>query len=377
MTVTEVIRLARRARETTASLVAHLAELDARRLYLGAGCPSLFVYCTDVLRLSEHEAYNRIEAARLARRFPRILQRLAEGAVTLTAVRLLSSRLTEENHEELLAAATGQGKRDVERLIARRFPVADVPSSIRKMPTFLTTTRPPQPEEVAAAVLGAPVAECPPAAAPIIESALAGVQASAALPVIGRSGVPKRRDDVRPLAADRYEFRFTGSEATRDKLQLATDLLRHAIPSGDMAEVIDHALTVLIEDLAKKKFAATPRPRPAKDAVAGTRHIPAHVKRAVWVRDGGRCEFVSKDSRRCRERRFLEFHHVRPYGVGGEATVENIRLRCRAHNAYESECFYGRRFVPVTMPEEGAELVPERVAAAHPSTRPRKDLVLL
>jgi hypothetical protein len=386
--ITEVTRLARSARETTASLVAHLAELDARRLYLGAGCSSLFAYCTDVLRLSEHEAYNRIEAARLARRFPRVLPMLAEGAVTLTAVRLLSPRLSEENHEELLAAATGQGKREVERLIAQRFPVPDGPSSIRKLPTFPPTTSPPLRDRAHLGMdaLPASAAECAPEAAQAIESASACPQPSAALPIIATSaalpaisayGYTKRPGQIQPLAADRYEFRFTGSGATRDKLQLATDLLRHAIPSGDMAEVIDHALTVLIEDLAKKKFAATPRPRPTKDAVAGTRHIPAHVKRAVWVRDGGRCGFVGKDSRRCRERGFLEFHHIRPYGVGGEATVENIQLRCRAHNAYESECFYGRRFVPVTTLEEGAELVPERVAAAHPSPLLRKDSLLI
>src|SRR5437870_11921485 len=100
--VTEVLRLSRSERETTASLIAHLMEFDARRLYLGAGCPSLFVYCTDVLRLSGHEAYHRIEAARLARRFPVLLRMLAEGALNLTTARLLGPHLSDENHEALL-----------------------------------------------------------------------------------------------------------------------------------------------------------------------------------------------------------------------------------------------------------------------------------
>ena len=79
----EVKSLARSEREATADLIAHLAELDARRLYLGAGgFSSLFSYCTDVLRLSEAEAYNRIEAARAARRFPAILDMLGDGALT-------------------------------------------------------------------------------------------------------------------------------------------------------------------------------------------------------------------------------------------------------------------------------------------------------
>lgn len=72
----------------------------------------------------------------------------------------------------------------------------------------------------------------------------------------------------------------------------------------------------------------------------GTRYIPAEVKRAVWKRDDGRCAFRS-GSRQCTETSFLEFHHVEPYAAGGTATVENIELRCRAHNRYEAVLFFG------------------------------------
>ncbi|MGZ5494954.1 MAG: HNH endonuclease, partial [Thermoanaerobaculia bacterium] len=84
-----VTTLAERERKATADLIASLAELDARRLYLGAGCSSLFTYCTQVLHLSEHAAYGRIEAARLARRLPEVISRPADGSLTLTAVCLL------------------------------------------------------------------------------------------------------------------------------------------------------------------------------------------------------------------------------------------------------------------------------------------------
>jgi HNH endonuclease len=67
------------------------------------------------------------------------------------------------------------------------------------------------------------------------------------------------------------------------------------------------------------------------------------VKRAVWLRDGGRCAFVSKGLRRCKEHGRLEFHHLRPYAVGGTATVENIQIRCRAHNVFEAEMFFAGR----------------------------------
>src|SRR3970040_1800575 len=82
--ILQVKHLAPQERQATVTLIAHLAELDARRLYLAEGCSSLFTYCTQVLHLSEHAAYGRIEAARAARRFPLILDLLADCAIALT-----------------------------------------------------------------------------------------------------------------------------------------------------------------------------------------------------------------------------------------------------------------------------------------------------
>jgi hypothetical protein len=150
---------------------------------------------------------------------------------------------------------------------------------------------------------------------------------------------------VVPLATDRYQIRFTASRATRDKFRQAQDLLRHAIPDGDPAQVIDRALTALIERLKKDKCAIVRKPSTVVRPIsAGSRHIPAIVRRAVWTRDGGRCAFVSKSGVRCTEHGLLEFHHVRPFAIGGGFTVTNIQLRCRAHNAYESRVFYSREW---------------------------------
>src|SRR5689334_18709367 len=79
-------RLVSDERRTTAELLVLLAELDARRLYLGEGCSSLFAYCTQVLHFSEHAAYHRIETARAARYFPVIFDLIADGSVTTTTV---------------------------------------------------------------------------------------------------------------------------------------------------------------------------------------------------------------------------------------------------------------------------------------------------
>ena len=147
---------------------------------------------------------------------------------------------------------------------------------------------------------------------------------------------------MRPLAPERYEVRFTATKEMRDQLQLAQDLLSHAIPSGNVAEVIERALKLLIEDLRRKKFAMTALPRASRGQTETSRHIPAEVRRAVWLRDGGRCAFVSKDGHRCGETRLIEVHHVVPYAAGGLPTVENIQLRCRPHNGHEAFLFYGR-----------------------------------
>jgi hypothetical protein len=335
--IAEVTRCARDERHATAQLVAHLAELDARRLYLGAGKSSLFTYCRDVLGLSEDAAYNRVEAARASRLFPQVLERLVDGSLTVTSVRLLARHLTAENHRELLAAASHRSKREVEELIARHFPKPDTPSSVRKVPE-----RTPSPVSVA---LTRTVTEPAQAVSAPATTMVASAPALTAPDVVwSRPTVSTHRPAVKPLADDRYEIRFTASAATRDKLKVAQDLLRHAIPSGDVAAIFDRALSALIEAHSRRKMAAVRRPekaRAVRPVVEGSRHVAAEVKRVVWVRDAGRCAFVGASGYRCSERAFLEYHHVVPYAVGGQATTANIQLRCRAHNGYEADTFFG------------------------------------
>ena len=302
--VAGVKQLVAHEREATAQLVAHLAELDTRDLHLRAGYPSLFVYCRDALGLSEHEAYNRIEVARAARRFPGILELLAQGAVHLTSVRLLAPHLTAENHTRVLESARGRTKAEVEEIVARLAPRPDVPVSIRKAPAQ-------QPVSAQSGLPAAPPLPSPPPPA------------------------------ATPLSPSRYKLQVTIEGDTLEKLRLAQDMLRHAIPSGDEAAILDRALTALLVQLARKKFAATARPRPSRPGTPGSRYVPAQVKRTVWLRDRGGCAFVGTDGRRCGERAFVEFHHVRPHAVGGGPTVPNIELRCRRHNGYEAKLYFG------------------------------------
>lgn len=320
-----VKRLATREREATACLIASLAELDERRLFLGEGFPSLFAYCTQALHLSEHAAYNRIEAARAARKWPVILQVIADGSVTLTAVRLLAPSMTDANQRELLAAATHKTKREVEQIVAALRPKPAVPSIVRRLPT---------PKPVAPAGLAI--------------DGIATQPTAVSRPSEPQLGVPsmqlRRPAVIARLAPERYKVQMTVSRETHDKLRRVQDLLRHQVPDGDPAVVFDRALTVLLRDLEARKFAHVSHPRPARSATPGSRHVPAAIRREVWRRDEGRCAFIGKEGR-CAEHGFLEFHHVVRFADGGPATAENLQLRCRAHNVYEAEEHFGSLFV--------------------------------
>ena len=318
-------RLAQDERKSTVALIVHLAEFDARRLYEPAGFSSLFKYCRAVLRLSEDAVYNRIRAARAARRYPVIVDMLLSGALSPTTARLLARHLTPANHEVLLAAASGKGRDDVEELLAERFPRAEVTARVRKLrtPQAIAYPAPPAPPReplIAPAAAASLVADPPPFMAPPSPSPTAL---------------------VRPLALERYEVRFTATRAMRDKLRLAQDLLGHAVPSGDLAQVFDRALTALVADLSRTKFAATPaapgEPRPGGGIAEHPRGGAARGVDARWR--AMRVRFPRRPPlRRAPVRRVPPRH---PHSAGGKPTVENIQLRCRPHNGHEVDLFFG------------------------------------
>jgi len=310
--IAEVKNAASDERRATAALIALIAELEERQLFLGEGCGSLFVYCTRVLRLSEHAAYGRIAAARASRRFPVILELLECGAITLTTVKLLASHLELENCEHLLDAARHKTKEEVQELIACLHPQPDIASRIRKSP------------------IAAPVVAGQPSTTP---AASAILNMSSAMPPQS-SAVAAPRTTVAPLAPERYFIKVSVSGEAHSNLRRAQDLLRHVIPNGDPAAIIERALTVLVDQLERTKLAQVKKPAAPRRLDEKSRHVPASVKRAVWKGDRGRCAFVGTLGR-CAETGFLEFHHVTPYADGGPTTVENLSLRCRAHNAYE------------------------------------------
>ncbi len=182
-------------------------------------------------------------------------------------------------------------RRRVDKLVARLAPQPDVPPSIRKLPA----------PNVAAAASAIVTHELEQTAAAVVTA----------------------------LSPERYRVQFTVGPETEGQLRRLQDLLRGEIPDGDPGEIFARGLSLLLREVEKRKFAATTKPRPGRGTKAGSRHVPADIQRRAWQR------------RRCTERSYLEFHHAEPYSFGGETTVENISLRCRAHNVYEAELIFG------------------------------------
>ncbi|MEI9941150.1 MAG: hypothetical protein WDO69_28365 [Pseudomonadota bacterium] len=317
-----LIGLVQRDNELLAELLAHLAELDQRRLFLDLGFPSLHAYCTSALGMCESTAGRRITAARVCRKFPDVLARVAKGDLHLSAVCSMSPHLDWNNAPELIEICSNQSRRKVDEILAARFPRADVREKVR----------------------------------------------------------------LDPLSQDRYGLHFTIDAEALEELERVRALARHRLPGGELSELFKLAMRTLRMDLEKQRFSAgkkkrargtavappsegegastAPKPDMAEAAVA--KHPPAEVTqealaepsqaeaapeavarrpsaevaREVYARDEGQCTFVAQDGRRCSAREFVEFDHIQPRALGGEPTAANLRLRCRAHNQlYARQCY--------------------------------------
>ncbi len=387
-------------RRTEAELLAHIAEVDARRLYAREACPSMFVYCTERLHLSEAEAYMRITAARAAREHPALLSMVADGRLHLSAIARLAPLLTADNRDAVLARATHRSKREILELVADLSPRPDAPTSIRKLPdsertagrvdregglggsrvaTGSTTAdsdrgnelfpdrvvpRSSEEQEAPAAVrkaTGVPSGGPDPSSAPSgaldIHTAALAVGNSRPEPTRPRPAGPPTRGSVEPIAPGRYKVQFTATADLREKLVRLQSLMGGTAAEGDLAAVIEAAVTEKLQRLEARRGARVAKPRKTlrgTDTRPRARHVPAAVRRAVRERDKGQCRFVGRDGRRCSERRHLEFHHRHPFGMGGDHAVDNVQLMCRTHNRYVGEADYGKsHYRPA--PQRGAE----------------------
>jgi hypothetical protein len=305
-------------RELTARLIVYLAEIERRRLHLLAGFSSMFDFCVKELRLSEGEAFRRLVAARLNRKYPVIHGLVASGEVHLSALALLRPHLNEENHVELLEATRGKSKRDVELLLATRFPRPDEPARMRA-----TSPERVRFEFTASAALREKLERCL-------------YLSSHANPSRDLGFVVERAVEL--LLAKLERERLGKAKRPHLRAKIARASARANVESRSVGPPNAESL-VIDSPSAESPGAASP------SEVAASRHVANPVRRLVFERDGCRCTYVSPDGHRCEATAFLELDHVIPHALGGRAEPENLRVRCRAHNRLWAEQTFGRAHV--------------------------------
>jgi hypothetical protein len=377
-----------RRNQITAEFLAYLAELDERQLFLDLGFASLFEYCVEALGLCESTAGRHIAAARVCREHPEVFALVASGALHASALSLLRKHLTPENAAGLFELCAHRSARKVEELLAGRFPRPDVRDLVRRLPAQAGLT-----PDVGRASAKCGSEDLPTETlsraptAPLQQAFLESPsrEPATASGAAGAAEAPKSRR-LEPLSADRYGVHFTADGEFRELLERVRGLAGHRLPNGDLMTLLKHGLEAYERELTKERFALGRKPRrsrgvaPAPSAASAPaeaelsasdlrkpqlstpdpsnldtqptltpnpnpnpkRRCPAAVARAVFLRDGQQCSYVSPDGRRCSARRCLELDHVTPWAVGGESTVDNLRLRCRAHNQRYARLFYGK-----------------------------------
>ncbi|MBI5169500.1 MAG: HNH endonuclease [Candidatus Eisenbacteria bacterium] len=369
-------------RASTAELLMYLGEMEARKRYIPAGYPSMFRFCVEHGRMSEDVAYKRIRTARMARRFPEIYDRIADGRLTISALVLLAPEMTEHTAARLLSDAEYKTNEQVKRLLAAVAPKPDVPTKEREVPSPSASVaasiesrdvstssaelavRPVAPSQSneSSESMGPLWSTTADADGAHYRSGASEAPEAPETPQAPHATVPRgapqaKRTQHTPLSPTSMHVSATLSMQVYEQLQEARELLSHRLASRELSEVLESLLAIALPVLRKQKFAEASRPRAPRskdrpinenDSAASpsqARQIPAHVKREVWERDGGRCTFVGTDGHRCTCRERIEFDHRVPVAKGGASTVENVRLLCRAHNQYEAERLLGERFM--------------------------------
>jgi hypothetical protein len=328
-----LVSLLRREHHALAEFLVALADFDQRRVWVELGHSSLFYFLTRELRLSNAAAQVRKVAAELIQEIPGIVEPLRRGQLCLTSIIEAARVVTPGNWETVLPRFYGLSRREAMEVVAELQPHPAPP-----VRTVITPIR-----SGPASRIGAPVLQdlaledaCEPRM--LTEAEASSIHYS--LPVTSPGEVerplpappvtPAGPAEVVPLTADQSRMHITVPKSFMRKLETARDALSHAMPGATHAEILEAGLDVLLTQAAKRKgLVARPlkKPRPMKGD-----GIPAHVKRAVWKRDGGRCQLPLASGGICGSTHDLELDHIRPRALGGPSTVENLRIACRPHN---------------------------------------------
>ena len=169
-----------------------------------------------------------------AREIPAIIPMLADGRLHLCGVSVMAKYLKPENAADLLAAATHKRRKEIQILIAERFPQPDVPTRLEPIPST--------------APLLPPCGQLAPGRVPELRSAQAGSPApwikvaplskgksvlQGTIPDSLREKLLYNRD-VRPILAENC-FPCHGPDSAARKAKLRLDVREQAIEMGAIA----------------------------------------------------------------------------------------------------------------------------------------------
>jgi hypothetical protein len=242
----------------------------------------------------------------------------------------LAKVLTPENRHEVVPRFFHRSKREAMAEVAAMRPVEAPPRR-----EVVTAVRAPA---LAVEVPPARV-DGPPPAASKPEMQGAPVQPAGHLDANSSPRPQQGRASELPLTADLSRLHVTVSRRFLAKLEAARAALSHIQPGASAEQILEAGLDLVLAQHAKRKGLvanAQTKRRPSKPD-----HVPAHVMREVWTRDGGRCQHPLHSGGICSSTDRVEVHHVQARALGGPATVENLSLRCRFHNDLEARGDYG------------------------------------
>ena len=362
-------RLVMLERGNQAKLIAHLAEIDERKLYAGLGYSSLFDYCVKRLRLSRGTTFLRTQVARLCRRFPVVLERIASNTVSLTVAGRIAPHINEGNCLKLLNECAGMTRDEVEAYLVQIAPKPLVNSGMTRQRAPRTEPTEQPVESAGEGLFSAP--DIDHAQEP---SSLGTESKGPAVPprVPPVQPVPpvRRRDPLEPAQPGLTNVRFVMDDQLRQKLERLAEVEGIQNVGAHLAELVEMAVDVALDKKDPQKKAERRKAREAKKAtkaehvnvgpsspkpdegdtdtseiVSGDQYIPAELRAKVMEDSGYQCEFVGSTGVRCSQRRWLEVDHIDPRGRGGRTKRKNLRCLCRAHNQFAAERVFGVKFM--------------------------------
>ncbi len=335
------IRLAdllRQERAVLAEFLVALADFDRERRWLELGHASLFYFLHRELGLSKGAAFYRKTAAELIQRFPEVIEPLRDGRLCLTSIVELAKVLTQENRVEVLPRFFCRSKAEAKAVSAELRP-AEAPSR-REVITAVRAPVAAAPSltlQVGAEAPGRRDERAVHPDEPLVRNQPGAVEPDA--PLLGAPAPRAPSDVAEPLTAELSRLHVTVSRRFIDKLEAARAALSHSHPGASADEILEAGLDLVLERHAKRVGQVkNPRRDPPPSR---TDRVPAHVKRAVWKRDGGRCQWTLAGGGICGSTHRVQFDHVVARGRGGRATVENLRLLCAVHNDLAARQTYG------------------------------------